>query len=60
VVNVDTDEIEAVRSRKLSDKVDTNVFPERSWCFVRLECSIWMLCGLVALALIASENVLLH
>jgi hypothetical protein len=37
VVDVNADGIEAVRSRKLGDKVDTNMFPGRSWCFVRLE-----------------------
>jgi hypothetical protein len=60
VVDVDTDGIEAVRSGELGDKVDTDMFPRRSWHFVRLERRVWMLCGFVPLALVASEDVLLH
>jgi hypothetical protein len=60
MVDVYTDGIESVRSGKLGDKVDTDMFPGRSWRFVRLECRVRMLCGLVALALVISEDVLLH
>jgi hypothetical protein len=60
VVDVNTDGIESGRSWKLGDKVDTDMFPGRSWCFVGLERRVRMLCGLVALALVASEDVLLH
>jgi hypothetical protein len=60
MVNVYADGIESVRSGKLDDKVDTDMFPGRSWCFVRLERGVRMLCGLVALALVASEDILLH
>jgi hypothetical protein len=60
VVDVYTDGIKSVRSGKLGDKVDTDMFPGRSWRFVRLECGVWMLCRLVVLALVASEDVLLH
>jgi hypothetical protein len=60
VVDVYTDGIESVRSGELGDKVDTDMFPGRSWRFVRLERRVRMLCGLVALALVASEDVLLH
>jgi hypothetical protein len=60
VIDVYADGIEAVRSGKLGDEVDTDVFPGRSWCFMRLERGVWMLCGLVALALVASEDILLH
>jgi hypothetical protein len=60
VVNIDTDGIKAIRSGELGDKVDTDVFPGRSWRFVRLECRVRMLCGLVALAFVASKDVLLY
>jgi hypothetical protein len=60
VVDVYVDRVESVRSGKLGDEVDTDVFPGRSWHFVRLESGVRMLCGLVALALVASEDVLLH
>jgi hypothetical protein len=60
VVDVYADGIESVRSGKLGDKVDTDVFPGRSWRSVRLECSVRMLCGLIALALVTSEDVFLH
>jgi hypothetical protein len=60
VVNIYADGIEAIQFRKLGDKVNTDVFPGRSWHFVRLECSVQMLCRLVALALVTSKNVLLH
>jgi hypothetical protein len=60
VVDVYADGIESVRSGKLGDEVDTDVFPGHSWRFVRLERGVRMLCGLVALALVASEDVLLH
>jgi hypothetical protein len=60
VIDVNADGIEAIRSGELGDKVDTDVFLRCSWRFVRLECGVCMLCGLVALALVASENVLLY
>jgi hypothetical protein len=60
VIDIDANGIEAVRSRKLGDEVYTDMFPGRSWCFVRLEYGVQMLCRLVALALVASEDVLLY
>jgi hypothetical protein len=60
VVDVDTDGIETVRSGELGDKVDIDMFSGRSWRFVRLEHRVRMLCGLVVLALVASEDVLLY
>jgi hypothetical protein len=60
VIDVNADGVEVVRSGKLDDEVNTDIFPECSWHFVRLKCGVWVLCRLVTLALIASENVLLH
>jgi hypothetical protein len=60
MVDVYADGIESVRSGKLGDKVNTDMFPGRGWRFVRLEHGVRMLCGLVALALVTSEDILLH
>jgi hypothetical protein len=60
MVDVYADGIESVRSGKLGNKVDTDMFPGCSWRFVRLERGVRMLCGLVALALVASEDILFH
>jgi hypothetical protein len=60
VFNVDTDGIVSVRSGKLGDEVYTDMFPGRGWHFVRLERRVRVLCRLVALAVVAAEDVLLH
>jgi hypothetical protein len=60
VIDINADGVKAIQSGELDDKVYTDIFLWRSWHFVRLKRGIQILCGLVALALVASEDVLFY
>lgn len=60
MIDIDADGIKALKSGKLSDEINSDMILGSGWHSLWLQSSIWVLCRLVALALVATEYILLY